>query len=150
MSLCLLITALRSPYSGHSLPVSGEHRTTISRERWFSSRTSLAFLRIYSAKMILLACGSAVRGVPGDVILIDTGIDCKSNIAIIGSFMVTALLASTYDKVYQLRQGALEEFRRLLQRSERRFDFAALPLLRLNLLVERFSDSRASPESSCE
>lgn len=100
--------------------------------------------------MILLACGSAVRGVPGDVILIDTGIDCKSNIAIIGSFMVTALLASTYDKVYQLRQGALEEFRRLLQRSERRFDFAALPLLRLNLLVERFSDSRASPESSCE
>lgn len=79
-------------------------------------------------------------------IFTDIGIDCKSNIAIIGSFMVTALLASTDDNVYQLRQGALEEFRRLLQRSEGRFDFAALPLLRLNLLVERFSESRASPE----
>ncbi|KAL4808235.1 fungal-specific transcription factor domain-containing protein [Aspergillus unguis] len=75
---------------------------------------------------------------------------CKSNIAIIGSFMVTALLASTDDKVYQLRQGALEEFRRLLQRAEGRFEFAALPLLRLNLLVERFTDSRASLESPSE
>lgn len=85
----------------------------------------------------------------GDAILIDIGLDCKSNVAIIGSFMVTALLASTDDKAYQLRRGALEEFRRLLQRSEERFDFAALPLLRLNLLVERFSDSRASLGSPC-
>jgi hypothetical protein len=54
--------------------------------------------------------------------------------------MVTALLASTDDEVYQTRQGALEEFRRLLQRLEERYDFAALPLLRLNLLLERFSE----------
>ncbi|CAH0056939.1 unnamed protein product [Clonostachys solani] len=69
---------------------------------------------------------------------------CKSNIAIIGSFMVTALLASTDNETYQTRRGALDEFRRLLQRLTERFDFAALPLLRLNLLLERFADNGAS------
>lgn len=65
--------------------------------------------------------------------------------------MVTALLASTDDDVYQARQSALDEFRRLLERSAERFDFAALPLFRLNLLIERFSDSRTSKEvTPCE
>lgn len=62
--------------------------------------------------------------------------------------MVTALLASTDDEVYQIRQSALEEYRGLLQKSEMRFEFAALPLLRLNLLVERFTDNRTSREET--
>lgn len=65
--------------------------------------------------------------------------------------MVTAILSSTSEEVYQVRQGALNEFRRLLQRSADQFEFAALPLLRLNLLVERFTGNRESREETpCE
>lgn len=139
-----------SLYNERSLLVSVAPCTTILRRRQFSSKISLAYLKICSNKTISLVYGSAVSGTTlslkmnskvNDLTQNGTPLsDCKSNIAIVGSFMVTALLASTDDEVYQTRQGALEEFRRLLQRLEERFDFAALPLLRLNLLLERFSE----------
>ncbi|OAA57396.1 Transcription factor [Niveomyces insectorum RCEF 264] len=70
---------------------------------------------------------------------------CKSNIAMIGSFIITALLSSTDDAVYQTRHASLYGFRSLLYRLAERFEFAALPLLRLNLLLERFADNAAEP-----
>ncbi|OQU99844.1 Fungal specific transcription factor domain-containing protein isoform 2 [Cladophialophora immunda] len=66
---------------------------------------------------------------------------CKPNIAILGTFMITALLSSTDDEVYLARRSALDEYRGLLDLMAERLDFAALPRLRLNLLVERFSSS---------
>lgn len=60
--------------------------------------------------------------------------------------MVTALLASTDDEIYRLRQGALEEYRRLLQQLATSVEFAALPLLRLDLLVKRFTESEEARE----
>lgn len=151
MLLYLLIMALLYLYSERSLLVSGELCTTILRKRQFSSKISSVYLKTYFNKTTSLAYGSVVSGttlslkddfIPSnDLTQNATPLsDCKSNIAIFGSFMVTALLASTDDEVYQTRQGALEEFRRLLQRLEERYDFAALPLLRLNLLLERFSE----------
>lgn len=59
----------------------------------------------------------------------------------ISSFIITALLSSTDDGVYQTRQESLDGFRGLLYRLADRFEFAALPLLRLNLLLERFTDN---------
>lgn len=142
--------ALLSLYSERSLLVSEARCTTILRRRQFSSKISSAYLKIYFNKTTSLAYGSVVSGATlslkdefmnNELTRNGTPLsDCKSNIAIFGSFMVTALLASTDDEVYQTRQGALEEFRRLLQRLEERYDFAALPLLRLNLLLERFSE----------
>lgn len=61
--------------------------------------------------------------------------------AIIGSFIITALLSSADEETYQARNSILDGFRLLLSRLADRFEFAALPLLRLNLLVERFADN---------
>ncbi|KAF4990007.1 hypothetical protein FDECE_14522 [Fusarium decemcellulare] len=73
---------------------------------------------------------------------------CKSNMAIIGSFIITALLSSTDENVYETRQAILDGFRGLLQQLADRFEFAPLPLLRLNLLLERFTDSNGGAEDS--
>lgn len=67
--------------------------------------------------------------------------DSKSNIAIIGSFIITALLSSTGDDIYGYRRAVLEKFQLNLHLLAGRFEFAALPLLRLNLLLERFTDN---------
>lgn len=64
----------------------------------------------------------------------------------IGSFIITALLASTDNGVYQARRDALESFRLQLCRLAERFEFAALPLLRLNLLLERFTENGGAGE----
>lgn len=76
--------------------------------------------------------------------------DCKSNVAIIGSFIITALLSSTDDETYQSRHALLDEFRHVLYALAERFDFAALPLLRVNLLLERFTDNGSSDDEGDE
>lgn len=68
--------------------------------------------------------------------------------ATMGSFIITALLSSTDDSIYQTRQAILDGFRGLLQQLADRFEFAPLPLLRLNLLLERFTDSNGGTEGS--
>jgi hypothetical protein len=77
-----------------------------------------------------------------------TSSDCKSNMAIIGSFIITALLSSADDEVYQARHSILDGFRNLMYRLVDRFEFAALPLLRLNLLVKRFAENDLGGGSS--
>lgn len=64
--------------------------------------------------------------------------------------MITALLSSTDNSVYQARREALEGFRVQLCRLAERFEFAALPLLRMNLLLERFSESGGTTDEPDE
>lgn len=66
-------------------------------------------------------------------------LDTRSNIAILGSFLITALLSSTDDAIYKTRQDLLETYSHYLGQLAQRFEFARLPELRLNLLLERFS-----------
>lgn len=66
-------------------------------------------------------------------------VDTRSNIAILGSFLITALLSSTDDAIYKTRQDLLETYSYYLGQLAQKFEFARLPELRLNLLLERFS-----------
>lgn len=66
-------------------------------------------------------------------------LDCKSNVAIFGSFIITALVSSTDDKSYRSRKNILNKYRQLLGLMDGKFEFAALPRLRLDLLLTRFS-----------
>lgn len=67
--------------------------------------------------------------------------------AIIGSFIITALLSSADEESYQARNSILDGFRHLLHRLADRFEFAALPLLRLNLLVKRFAQNETEEQT---
>ena len=77
--------------------------------------------------------------------------DTKSNIAILGSFLITALLSSTDEAIYNTRQDLLETYSHYLEQLAAKFDFARLPELRLNLLLERFAtnDNATGLDNEC-
>jgi hypothetical protein len=63
--------------------------------------------------------------------------DCKGNLGIIGSFMTTVLLSSLDEDTFEKRRLTLQNYQRLLMELSGKFEFAALPSLRVNLIIER-------------
>lgn len=62
---------------------------------------------------------------------------CKGNLGIIGSFMLTVFLSSVDEHTLHIRQTVLQRYQRLLEELCVRFEFAALPSVRLNLFFKR-------------
>ena len=63
--------------------------------------------------------------------------DCKGCLGIVGSFMLTLFLSSVNEDMLFVRRRVLQQYQDLLGRLSKRFEFAALPYVRLNLFFER-------------